>query len=58
MPYDSEMGNRYIRETIRSVEEMDLTDSDRKKIFEGNAMRVLNLSHDSSHSTRQEDFAI
>ena len=43
MPYDGEMGNRYIRETIRSVEEMDISASDKKKIFEDNARRLLNL---------------
>ena len=43
MPYDSEIGNRYIRETIRSIEEMDISDSDRKKIFEDNAKRLLHL---------------
>lgn len=46
MPYDSEMGNRYIRETIRSIEEMDLSGPERKKIFEGNAKKLLHLKQD------------
>jgi aminocarboxymuconate-semialdehyde decarboxylase len=43
MPYDNQIGLRYIRETIRSIEEMDIPDSDRKKIFEDNAKEVLRL---------------
>ncbi len=43
MPYDTEHGHRHIRETIRSVEQMDIPDSDRKKIFEDNARKLLRL---------------
>jgi aminocarboxymuconate-semialdehyde decarboxylase len=43
MPYDDEIGNRFIRETIRSIEEMDIPQSDKKRIFEDNARRLLHL---------------
>jgi len=43
MPYDSENGNRSIREVIRSINEMDIDDDERKLIFEGNARRLLHL---------------
>jgi predicted TIM-barrel fold metal-dependent hydrolase len=43
MPYDNEIGNRFIRETIRSIKEMDIPESDRKKIFEDNARKLLRL---------------
>jgi predicted TIM-barrel fold metal-dependent hydrolase len=43
MPYDNEIGNRFIRETIRSVEEMDIPAADKKKIYEDNARRLLRL---------------
>lgn len=43
MPYDSEVGNRKIRETIKSIEQMDIPEFDKKKIFEENARRLLRL---------------
>ncbi len=43
MPFDPEKGPRYIRETIRCLEEMGLSDDDRQKIYEGNARRLLKL---------------
>lgn len=43
MPFDSQAGYRLVRETIRSVEEMDITDAEKKKIFEDNARRLLRL---------------
>lgn len=43
MPHDNELGNRFIRETIRSIEEMHISDSDKKKIFEDNARKLLSL---------------
>ena len=42
-PFDSEYGDRYTRETIRSVEEMPISDEEKYKIFEGNARRLLHL---------------
>lgn len=43
MPFDSQIGYRLVRETIRSVEEMDITDTEKKKIFEDNARKLLRL---------------
>ena len=43
MPFDDELGNRYIRETIRSVEEMAIPIHDKCKIFEDNARKLLRL---------------
>jgi aminocarboxymuconate-semialdehyde decarboxylase len=42
-PFDFELGELSIRDTIRSVEEMTLSDSEREAIFEGNARRLLRL---------------
>ena len=43
MPYDSEFGERYTRQTIRSIEHMGISDSEKKKIFEDNARKLLRL---------------
>ncbi len=43
MPFDNELGAASIRETTRSVEELDVPDADREKIFVGNARRLLRL---------------
>lgn len=43
MPFDGESGLRLIRETIRSIEEMDIPDAERKMIFEGNTKRLFRL---------------
>ncbi len=42
-PFDPEKGPGYIRETIRIIEELPISDEERKKIFEGNARRLLKL---------------
>ena len=42
-PFDPEKGPGFIRETIRCLEEMDISAEDRKKIYEGNARRLLRL---------------
>lgn len=44
MPYGRERGNQFIREGIRSIQEMAISQADKKKIFEGNALRLLHLS--------------
>jgi predicted TIM-barrel fold metal-dependent hydrolase len=44
MPFDSEMGNKKIRETSETIEQMDIAQSDKKKIFEGNARKLLHLT--------------
>jgi len=43
MPYDSELGDRYTRQTIQSVEQMAISDDEKEKIYAGNAMRLLRL---------------
>lgn len=42
-PFDPEKGPGYIRETIKIIEELSISDEDRKKIFEGNARRLLKI---------------
>ena len=43
MPYDNQLGDRITRDTILSVKQMDIPDSDKKKIFEDNARHLLRL---------------
>ena len=43
MPYDPQLGDIYTRETIRAIEEMDITDREKKKIFEDNAKDLMRL---------------
>jgi predicted TIM-barrel fold metal-dependent hydrolase len=43
MPYDNQIGHRFIRETIRSVEEMSIADAEKKLIFEDNAKKIMRL---------------
>ena len=43
-PYDAEFGNKYIRETIRSIEKMSIPDSEKQMIFEQNAKSLLKLN--------------
>jgi predicted TIM-barrel fold metal-dependent hydrolase len=42
-PFDPEKGPGYIRETIKIIEELPISDEERSKIFEGNARRLLKL---------------
>ena len=44
MPFDAEIGIRSIRETIEAVEKMEITDIEKKQIFEDNARKLLRLS--------------
>jgi predicted TIM-barrel fold metal-dependent hydrolase len=44
MPMDSELGARSVRQTIESIERMDIPDSDKKKIFEDNCKRLLKIA--------------
>ncbi len=41
MPYDAELGSRLIRETIASVERMEIDAAEKEMIYEGNARRLL-----------------
>ena len=43
MPFDEEIGAWSTRQTIKSIEKMDITDAEREKIFEGNARKLLRL---------------
>jgi aminocarboxymuconate-semialdehyde decarboxylase len=43
MPFDPEKGPMFIRETIRNLSEMALSDTDRQKVFAGNARRIMRL---------------
>ncbi len=43
MPYDSEGGDRYTRQTIDAVEQMSIPAEEKAQIFEGNARKILKL---------------
>ncbi len=43
MPFDPEKGPQFIRETIANLESLDLTADERRRIYEGNARRVLGV---------------
>jgi aminocarboxymuconate-semialdehyde decarboxylase len=43
MPFDPERGPGFIRDTIAAMERMRATDEDKRKIYEGNARRLLRL---------------
>ncbi len=43
MPFDSQLGLRYTRETIESIEQMDISDAEKKMIFEDNARSIMRL---------------
>jgi len=43
MPFGIEQGSGLVRQTIESIEQMDIPDSDKKKIFEENARQLLRL---------------
>jgi aminocarboxymuconate-semialdehyde decarboxylase len=42
-PFDPEQGPMYVRETIRIIEELDITEAQWKKIFQDNAVKLLGL---------------
>ena len=42
-PFDPEKGPGYIRETIRVIDALPIDEADRRKIYEGNARRLLKL---------------
>ena len=48
MPFDPEKGPGFIRDTIRAIEAMTIAPSDRAKIYEENARRLLKLPEASS----------
>jgi predicted TIM-barrel fold metal-dependent hydrolase len=42
-PFDPEKGSAYIRWTIDIIDKLEITDAERKAIYEGNARRLLKL---------------
>jgi predicted TIM-barrel fold metal-dependent hydrolase len=43
-PYDNACGDRDIRETIRSIEDLELSEVDKRKIYEDNARSLARLA--------------
>ncbi len=43
-PFDPEGGPMFIREGIRSVEDLDLTEAEKNKIYRDNALRLMKMS--------------
>ena len=43
LPMDNQHGDRFIRETIRCVEQMNIPDSEKQKIYEDNPKKLLRL---------------
>lgn len=50
-PYDDLMGERVYAETIAAIEEMRITEADKRAIFEGNARRLFRLPGSRSDPT-------
>ena len=46
-PFDPESGPMFIREGIRSIEDMGLSDEDREKLYMGNALRLMRMPNGS-----------
>jgi predicted TIM-barrel fold metal-dependent hydrolase len=44
MPYDNEFGARSIRQTINAIQEMDVEDREKTKIFGDNIRRLIDLT--------------
>jgi predicted TIM-barrel fold metal-dependent hydrolase len=42
-PYDNQLGERVYRETVVGIDDMPISDTDKKKIFEDNARNLLRL---------------
>jgi predicted TIM-barrel fold metal-dependent hydrolase len=42
-PYDSQFGERYMRQTIQSIDEMAISDLEKRMIFFDNAKRIMRL---------------
>jgi uncharacterized protein len=43
MPYDNELGERYTRQTINAIEDMDIENFEKEKIFKDNVTSLLRL---------------
>ncbi|MCA9443111.1 MAG: amidohydrolase [Candidatus Omnitrophica bacterium] len=46
MPFDPEEGPGYIRETLKAIGEMNISDEDRQKVLSGNAERIFRLKRE------------
>lgn len=44
-PFDPEKGPMYIRETIRILDELEVSEENRRALFHGNAIALLGLEH-------------
>jgi len=42
-PFDPEGGPMFVREGIRSIEDLNLSDDDKRKIYFGNALRLMRM---------------
>jgi predicted TIM-barrel fold metal-dependent hydrolase len=47
-PFDPEKGPMFIRETIKVIESLELSEADRAKVFHGNAERLLKLAKEKA----------
>ncbi len=43
-PFDPEGGTMYIRDTIKVIDSLDISEEDRKKIYHGNAAKLMKLN--------------
>jgi len=43
LPYGTELGNKYVRDTIHAIDQMTVPDSEKQKIFVDNAKALLGL---------------
>jgi predicted TIM-barrel fold metal-dependent hydrolase len=43
MPFDPEGGPGFVRDTIKAVNDISVSDAERELIYEGNAKRMLRL---------------
>jgi aminocarboxymuconate-semialdehyde decarboxylase len=51
-PFDPEGGPMYIREGIRSIEDLKLSAADRRKIYSGNALKLMRLPVEKERARR------
>ena len=43
VPFGNQLGRRLIRQAIEAVESMDLSDEEKRKIYQDNAIKLLRL---------------
>ena len=49
-PFDPEGGPMFIREGIRSIEDLHLDKEDARKLYFGNAFKLLGMKHDAKRA--------